>query len=58
MAYLCESVEIINAVQYGVNCTQNALLEMTPEARDELLKFVIKVFAMVFVARKVLSMFR
>ncbi|MCW8041264.1 hypothetical protein [Acinetobacter entericus] len=58
MAYLCESIQVINAVQYGVNCTQSALFEMTPEARDELLKFVIKVFAMVFVARKVLSMFR
>ena len=57
MAYVCESIEVINAVQYGVNCTQS-LFEMTPEARDELLKFIIKVLAMVFIARKVLSMFR
>lgn len=57
MAYVCESIEVINAVQYGVNCTQS-LFEMTPEARDELLNFIIKVLAIVFVAKKVLSMFR
>jgi hypothetical protein len=58
MSYLCESIEVINAVSYGVNCTQAALFEMTPEVRDELLKFIIKVFVIVFVAKKVISIFR
>jgi len=58
MAIMCDSLTIIDGVQYGINCVQHSYLpEMTPEARDELLKYIIKVFAMVFIARKVLSIF-
>lgn len=57
MAYVCESLQVIESVNYGVNCVQSTGL-MTPEVRDELLKWIIKVFAAAFVARKVVSMFR
>ena len=58
MAIMCDSLTIIDGVQYGINCVQHSYLpEMTPEARDELLKYIITVFAMVFIARKVLSIF-
>jgi len=58
MAYLCETLTVIDSVQYGMNCMDSSIFQLTPEARDELLKFVIKVFALVFVANKVLSIFR
>lgn len=58
MAYLCETIQIIDSVQYGVSCVQAAsLFELSNEARDEILKYVIKVFAMVFIAKRVLSIF-
>ena len=58
MAFMCDSLTMIDGIQYGLNCVQGSYLpEMTPEARDELLKYIIKVFAMVFIARKVLQIF-
>ncbi|EXC04088.1 hypothetical protein CAT49_15305 [Acinetobacter baumannii] len=59
MAYLCETIQIINSVQYGVNCVESAsLYELSNEARDAIIFFVIKVFAVVYAARKVLSIFK
>jgi hypothetical protein len=58
MAIICDSLTLIDGVQYGINCVQHSYLpEMTPEARDELLKYIVKIFAMVFIARKVLQIF-
>ncbi len=37
---------------------QSGAYNLTPEARDELLKFVIKVLAIVWVGNKVISIFK
>lgn len=58
MAYVCESIQIIDSVQYGINCMQSGAYNLTPEARDELLKFVIKILAIVWVGNKVISIFK
>ena len=58
MAYVCESLTIIDSVSYGINCVNSGFLELTPEARDELLKFVLKIFAAVYVGNKVVSIFK
>lgn len=59
MAYLCESVAIIDSVNYGVNCVVHSgfLPDLTDEARDELLKWMFSCFVSVFVAKKVFRLF-
>lgn len=58
MAYICETVQLIDGVQYGITCVQHSYVpELTDEARDELLKWIIGCFAAVFAAKRVIRLF-
>ena len=57
MAYVCEIVDTATqaCVQWAVYSP--VLPELTDEARNELLKWAIGIFALVFVVRKIMRFF-